>query len=94
MASSYSRRWFVSRLGLIGCTLPLTASAQRLRSHRVGRIGFLGLIRWSELLLSGFLLTSTTCLLILNIKGAGSVDSSGIMLVTGLLHLPITDQLP
>ena len=42
MASSYSRRWFVSRLGLIGCTLPLTASAQRPRSHRVGRIGFLG----------------------------------------------------
>src|SRR5205814_9048974 len=42
MASSYSRRWFVSRLGLLGCTLPLRASAQRPRPHRVGRIGFLG----------------------------------------------------
>src|SRR2546427_12772356 len=42
MASSYSRRWFVSRLGLLGCALPLTASAQRPRPHRVGRIGFLG----------------------------------------------------
>ena len=29
----------------------------------------------------------------LNTNGAGSVDSSGIMLVTGLLRLPITDQL-
>src|SRR5213083_100207 len=42
MASSYSRRWFVSRLGLLGCALPLTASAQRPRPQRVGRIGFLG----------------------------------------------------
>src|SRR3989440_37603 len=42
MATSYSRRWFVSRLGLLGCALPLTASAQRPRPHRVGRIGFLG----------------------------------------------------
>src|SRR5260370_32741520 len=42
MASSYSRRWFVSRLGLLGCALPLTASAQRPRPHRVWRIGFLG----------------------------------------------------
>src|SRR2546421_5073609 len=42
MASSYSRRWFVSRLGLLSCALPLTASAQRPRPHRVGRIGFLG----------------------------------------------------
>src|SRR2546427_4177912 len=42
MASSYSRRWFVSRLGLLGCALLLTASAQRLRPQRVGRIGFLG----------------------------------------------------
>src|SRR6266568_948830 len=42
MASSYSRRWFVSRLGLLGCALPLTAFAQHPRPHRVGRIGFLG----------------------------------------------------
>src|SRR3989442_4248766 len=42
MASSYSRRWFVSRLGLLGCALPLTAFAQRARPHRVGHIGFLG----------------------------------------------------
>jgi putative ABC transport system substrate-binding protein len=42
MASSYSRRWFVSRLGLIGCALPLTVSAQRPALPRVGRIGFLG----------------------------------------------------
>src|SRR2546425_5508858 len=42
MASSYSRRWFVSRLGLLGCALPLTASAQRPGARRVGRIGFLG----------------------------------------------------
>src|SRR5213078_4101503 len=42
MATSYSRRWFVSRVGLLGCALPLTASAQRSRPHRVGRIGFLG----------------------------------------------------
>ena len=42
MATSYSRRWFVSRVGLLGCALPLTVSAQRPRLHRVGRIGFLG----------------------------------------------------
>src|SRR5438105_15899893 len=42
MASSYSRRWFVSRLGLLGWAIPLTVSAQRSRPHRVGRIGFLG----------------------------------------------------
>src|SRR3989442_4770592 len=42
MATSYSRRWFVSRVGLLGCALPLTVSAQRPRPHRVGRIGFLG----------------------------------------------------
>src|SRR2546421_646389 len=42
MAGNYSRRWFVSRLGLLGCALPRTASAQRPPSHRVGRIGFLG----------------------------------------------------
>src|SRR6266849_2155171 len=42
MAISYSRRWFVSRLGLLGYALPLTVSAQRPRPHRVRRIGFLG----------------------------------------------------
>src|SRR5256886_10194547 len=42
MASSYSRRWFVSRLGLLGCTLPLTAFARRHAARRVGHIGFLG----------------------------------------------------
>lgn len=41
MACVYSRRWFVSRLGLIGCALPLTAYAQRVESRRVQRIGFL-----------------------------------------------------
>src|SRR5687768_10987420 len=41
MACVYSRRWFVSRLGLIGCALPLTAHAQRVESRRVQRIGFL-----------------------------------------------------
>ncbi|HKO61499.1 MAG TPA: ABC transporter substrate-binding protein [Pyrinomonadaceae bacterium] len=41
MASVYSRRWFVSRLGLIGCALPLTAYAQPVKSRRVQRIGFL-----------------------------------------------------
>src|SRR5437762_3219435 len=42
MASGYSRRWFVSRLGLISCALPLTAFAQRHGARRVGHIGFLG----------------------------------------------------
>src|SRR2546421_4509605 len=42
MASSYSRRWFVSRVGLLGCTLPLTAFAQSNRASRIGHIGFLG----------------------------------------------------
>jgi putative tryptophan/tyrosine transport system substrate-binding protein len=42
MASGYSRRWFVSRLGLLGCALPLTAFAQRARTRRLGRIGFFG----------------------------------------------------
>jgi len=42
MASSYSRRWFVSRLALLGCALSLPASAQRSRPRRVGHIGFLG----------------------------------------------------
>lgn len=41
MVSVYSRRWFVSRLGLFGCALPLTAFAQPARPRRVGRIGFL-----------------------------------------------------
>lgn len=41
MACVYSRRWFISRLGLIGCALPLTAYAQRVESRRVQRIGFL-----------------------------------------------------
>src|SRR5438876_7827282 len=41
-ATNYSRRWFVSRLGLLGWALPLTVSAQRPPPHRVGRIGFLG----------------------------------------------------
>jgi putative ABC transport system substrate-binding protein len=40
--SSYSRRWFVSRLGLIGCAFPLTAFAQRQRARGVRHIGFLG----------------------------------------------------
>jgi hypothetical protein len=42
MARDYSRRWFVSRLGLLGCTLPLTTSTQHHRALRVGHIGFLG----------------------------------------------------
>jgi putative tryptophan/tyrosine transport system substrate-binding protein len=42
VTSDYSRRWFVSRLGLLGCALPLTAFAQRVRPRRLGRIGFLG----------------------------------------------------
>ncbi|HEY3136382.1 MAG TPA: ABC transporter substrate-binding protein [Blastocatellia bacterium] len=42
MASVYSRRWFVSRLGLLGCALPLTTSTQLHRARRVGHIGFLG----------------------------------------------------
>ena len=41
MASVYSRRSFVSRLGLFACALPLTAGAQRVRPRRVRRIGFL-----------------------------------------------------
>lgn len=41
MANDYSRRWFVSHLGLLGCGLPLTAFAQRVRPQRVRRIGFL-----------------------------------------------------
>jgi putative tryptophan/tyrosine transport system substrate-binding protein len=42
MASDYSRRWFVSHLGLLGCALPLTAFAQRVGPRRLGRIGFFG----------------------------------------------------
>jgi putative ABC transport system substrate-binding protein len=41
MASGYSRRWFVSRLGLLGCALPLTAFAQRAHPRRLRHIGFL-----------------------------------------------------
>jgi putative ABC transport system substrate-binding protein len=41
MASSYNRRWFVSRLGLLGCAFPLTVFAQRVDPLRVRRIGFL-----------------------------------------------------
>lgn len=41
MASIYSRRSFVSRLGLFCCTLPLTARAQQVRPGRFRRIGFL-----------------------------------------------------
>jgi putative tryptophan/tyrosine transport system substrate-binding protein len=40
MASIYSRRSFVSRLGLFCCTLPLAARGQ-VRQSRVKRIGFL-----------------------------------------------------
>src|SRR2546421_12888959 len=42
MPSSYSRRWFVSRVGLLSCALPLTAFAQSHGARRVGHIGFLG----------------------------------------------------
>jgi putative ABC transport system substrate-binding protein len=41
MKNGYTRRWFVSRVGLLGCTLPLTAFEQRGRTHRPWRIGFL-----------------------------------------------------
>ncbi|MFN2531917.1 MAG: hypothetical protein ABR555_11520, partial [Pyrinomonadaceae bacterium] len=42
MADIYSRRWFVSWLGVFGCALPLTAFAQqRGRSSGVRRVGFL-----------------------------------------------------
>src|SRR5829696_1051668 len=41
MACVYSRRWFVTRLGLFGCALPLTTYAQLVESRRVRRIGFL-----------------------------------------------------
>jgi putative ABC transport system substrate-binding protein len=41
VAITYSRRSFVSRLGLSCCALPLTAFAQQLRPQRVRRIGFL-----------------------------------------------------
>jgi putative ABC transport system substrate-binding protein len=37
----YSRRSFVSRLGLFCCALPLTTVAQQVRPNRVRRIGFL-----------------------------------------------------
>lgn len=41
MARFYSRRWFVTRLGLLGCALPLMAGAQGVRPRRVRHIGFL-----------------------------------------------------
>lgn len=41
MASIYSRRSFVSRLGLFCCALPLRARAQQVRPRRLRRIGFL-----------------------------------------------------
>lgn len=41
MASVYSRRWFVSRLGLLGCALLVTMGAQQVRPRRIRRIGFL-----------------------------------------------------
>jgi len=41
LASLYSRRSFVSRLGLFCCALPLTARGQQVPRSRVRRIGFL-----------------------------------------------------
>lgn len=41
MASVYSRRSFVSRVGLFCCALPLTARGQQVQPSRVRRIGFL-----------------------------------------------------
>jgi ABC-type uncharacterized transport system substrate-binding protein len=41
MASGCSRRWFVSRLGLLGCAVPLTLLEQRADARRPRRIGFL-----------------------------------------------------
>ena len=41
MVRSYSRRWFISRPGLLGCAFPLTTFARRVRQLRVSRIGFL-----------------------------------------------------
>jgi hypothetical protein len=41
MARDYSRRWFVSRLGLIGCALPLRTFAQRAHARHLRRIGLL-----------------------------------------------------
>jgi putative ABC transport system substrate-binding protein len=41
MARVYSRRSFVTRLGLFGCALPLTVGAQDVSPRRVRRIGFL-----------------------------------------------------
>jgi putative ABC transport system substrate-binding protein len=38
---AYSRRLFVSRLGLFCCALPLTTVAQQVRPPRIRRIGFL-----------------------------------------------------
>jgi len=41
IANIYSRRSFISRVGLLGCALPLRAAAQRAQPRRVRRIGFL-----------------------------------------------------
>jgi len=41
VARIYSRRSFVSRLGLFCCALPLTAGGRQLQPSRVRRIGFL-----------------------------------------------------
>jgi putative ABC transport system substrate-binding protein len=41
MANVYSRRSFISRVGLFGCALPLAGYANRFQSRRVRRIGFL-----------------------------------------------------
>lgn len=41
MASIYTRRSFISQIGLFGCALPLTHNTQKLQSRRVRRIGFL-----------------------------------------------------
>ena len=41
MANVYSRRSFISRVGLLGCGLPLAGYANRFQSRRVRRIGFL-----------------------------------------------------
>lgn len=40
MASVHSRRWFIRRLGMVGCALPLTGLAQVAERRRVPRIGF------------------------------------------------------
>ena len=41
MANVYSRRSFISRVGLLGRALPLAGYANRFQSRRIRRIGFL-----------------------------------------------------